>query len=93
MVGSESVQTATRLLLEKVKSTSSSESASGDTPKASVDWSFGKSTATTPVAQKLGNDVQLQLKHRQDVSSVTWHKKGDYFATVCPDGRRKRSAM
>jgi ribosome biogenesis protein ERB1 len=30
--------------------------------------------------------VRIVLKHFKEVSQVTWHGKGDYFATVMPDG-------
>ncbi|KAJ3348632.1 Ribosome biogenesis protein 1 [Kappamyces sp. JEL0680] len=30
-------------------------------------------------------NVLLELEFKKAVSSVIWHRKGDYFATVCPD--------
>lgn len=30
--------------------------------------------------------VRLALQHFKDVSQVTWHGRGDYFATVMPEG-------
>lgn len=35
--------------------------------------------------EKLGYKVRLQ--HQQTVKQITWHRKGDYFATVSPDAR------
>eukprot|EP00249_Psilotum_nudum_P016440 c25825_g1_i1 orf=239-2530(+) len=35
----------------------------------------------------------LQLQHQQVVQSVSWHYKGDYFASVAPDGNTKAVLM
>ncbi|XP_052230147.1 ribosome biogenesis protein bop1-B-like [Dreissena polymorpha] len=32
---------------------------------------------------------RLKLTHAHDVSQFTWHSKGDYFATVMPDGQTR----
>ncbi|XP_052818042.1 ribosome biogenesis protein bop1-like [Mya arenaria] len=32
---------------------------------------------------------RLNLSHGHDVSQVTWHSKGDYFATVMPQGQSR----
>lgn len=39
--------------------------------------------------EKSGEDASLkvQIKHSRPVTSVVWHKKGDYFASLCPQGR------
>lgn len=45
------------------------------------------STAATPVAtweEHEGGGVSIT--HRQPVSYLTWHAKGDYFASVAPTG-------
>ncbi|KAI9274353.1 NUC169 domain-containing protein [Phascolomyces articulosus] len=36
--------------------------------------------------EKYGFKVRLQ--HSQTVKQITWHRKGDYFATVAPDARQ-----
>ncbi|KAJ8936837.1 hypothetical protein NQ314_012153 [Rhamnusium bicolor] len=33
--------------------------------------------------------VRIILKHFKEVSQVTWHGRGDYFATVMPDGQNR----
>nr|NVI69943.1 putative ribosome biogenesis protein BOP1 homolog [Cucujiformia] len=33
--------------------------------------------------------VRLMLTHFKEVTQVTWHGKGDYFATVMPDGQNR----
>lgn len=33
--------------------------------------------------------VRIMLKHFKEVTQVTWHGKGDYFATVMPDGQNR----
>lgn len=37
--------------------------------------------------EKLG--FRMILKHFKEVTQVTWHGKGDYFATVMPDGQNR----
>ena len=31
---------------------------------------------------------KVRLQHSQTVKQITWHRKGDYFATVAPDARQ-----
>nr|MBE5724382.1 putative ribosome biogenesis protein BOP1-like protein [Cucujiformia] len=33
--------------------------------------------------------VRIQLTHFKEVNQVTWHGRGDYFATVMPDGQNR----
>ncbi|EZA58909.1 hypothetical protein DMN91_010615 [Ooceraea biroi] len=35
------------------------------------------------------NGIRIILNHFQAVKQVTWHGKGDYFATVMPDGQNR----
>ena len=36
--------------------------------------------------QKLAEGEGLELVHQHSVSNVTWHARGDYFASVAPTG-------
>jgi hypothetical protein len=88
-VGSAAVQTATRLLLDKVRATNAT--ADGEKDKPPVDWIFTANAAAARFsgmhAAAASDAHQLLLRHRHTVTYVTWHKRGDYFATVCPEGR------
>lgn len=35
------------------------------------------------------NGIRIILNHFKTVNQVTWHGKGDYFATVMPDGQNR----
>lgn len=35
------------------------------------------------------NGIRVILNHFKTVKQVTWHGKGDYFATVMPDGQNR----
>lgn len=35
------------------------------------------------------NGIRIILNHFKIVKQVTWHGKGDYFATVMPDGQNR----
>lgn len=35
------------------------------------------------------NGLRITLNHFKTVKQITWHGKGDYFATVMPDGQNK----
>ncbi|EFA05408.1 ribosome biogenesis protein BOP1 homolog [Tribolium castaneum] len=48
--------------------------------KTTVEWS----ESIDPKEYTQG--VRIALKHFKEVAQVTWHGKGDYFATVMPDG-------
>ncbi|KAI8060081.1 NUC169 domain-containing protein [Gongronella butleri] len=50
-----------------------------DEEKNAMVWS----KPTSEEATKYGFKVRLQ--HKQSVKQIVWHRKGDYFATVCPD--------
>ncbi|CAG9853736.1 unnamed protein product [Phyllotreta striolata] len=50
--------------------------------RATVQW-------IEPDEEQYKNGVRLILKHFKDVCQVTWHAKGDYFATVMPDGQNR----
>ncbi|KAI9315488.1 NUC169 domain-containing protein [Dichotomocladium elegans] len=49
--------------------------------KAIIGWE----KASEEDEEKYGFKIQLQ--HSQVVKQITWHRKGDYFATVSPDAR------
>ncbi|CAH0548634.1 unnamed protein product [Brassicogethes aeneus] len=42
-----------------------------------------------PTQELYERGVRLHLKHFKEVTQVTWHGKGDYFATVMPDGANR----
>jgi ribosome biogenesis protein ERB1 len=46
------------------------------------DGAWGK---PTPLEKKHGHLIHLQLKKTS--TNLVWHRKGDYFATVAPDGK------
>lgn len=51
--------------------------------KTAVQWS----TCTDPEETKMG--VRLILTHFQEIKQVTWHGRGDYFASVMPTGQNR----
>ncbi|CAH1102227.1 unnamed protein product [Psylliodes chrysocephalus] len=53
-----------------------------DRVRTTIQWS-------EPDSEQHQRGVRLILKHFKDVSQVTWHGKGDYFATVMPDGQNR----
>ena len=42
-----------------------------------------------PLDVDYNKGIRLILKHNHEVSFVTWHRKGDYFSSVCPEGKSK----
>nr|MBE5724360.1 putative ribosome biogenesis protein BOP1-like protein [Cucujiformia] len=50
--------------------------------KSTVQWS-------QPEDALYKSGVRLMLTHFKDVTQVTWHGKGDYFASVMPDGQNR----
>lgn len=53
--------------------------------RSTVQWSV-------PEEDLFKRGVRVVLTHFREVTQVTWHGKGDYFATVMPDGQN-RSVM
>nr|MBE5724364.1 putative ribosome biogenesis protein BOP1-like protein [Cucujiformia] len=47
-----------------------------------VQWSL-------PEDELFKRGVRVVLTHFKEVSQVTWHGRGDYFATVMPDGQNR----
>ena len=48
----------------------------------------GSSGAAAPVATwQAFEDEGVAISHRQPVTYLTWHSKGDYFASVAPTGQ------
>lgn len=47
-----------------------------------VSWS-------TPSLEEYDQGVRIVLHHFKDVKQVTWHGRGDYFATVMPEGANR----
>ncbi|XP_045465857.1 ribosome biogenesis protein BOP1 homolog [Harmonia axyridis] len=50
--------------------------------RTTVQWSL-------PEDELYKRGVRIVLTHFKEVSQVTWHGKGDYFATVMPDGQNR----
>ena len=73
MVASEETLINTDALLVQTGNAKSEES------RINVEWI--KATEKESLA-----GYRQRIQHRLDVTSVVWHKKGDYFATVSPDG-------
>lgn len=50
-------------------------------PEWKVEWQY-------PTDEFIAKGVYLILKHKLEKSCkyFTWHYKGDYFSTVCPEG-------
>ncbi|RUS26667.1 rRNA processing-related protein [Jimgerdemannia flammicorona] len=40
-----------------------------------------------PTEQEEEDGYRLVIQHSQSVKQITWHRKGDYFATVAPDAQ------
>jgi len=36
----------------------------------------------------MGIRLKIEFKDTLELQFVTWHHKGDYFATVCPEGNK-----
>ncbi|XP_017780105.1 PREDICTED: ribosome biogenesis protein BOP1 homolog [Nicrophorus vespilloides] len=53
-----------------------------DKVKTTVQW-------VDPTEEEYAKGFRLILKHFKEVAQVTWHGKGDYFATVMPEGANK----
>lgn len=53
--------------------------------KTAVQW-------TTPESDEYEMGFRIVITHFKQIKQVTWHGKGDYFATVMPDGAN-RSAL
>ncbi|KAJ3311588.1 Ribosome biogenesis protein 1 [Blyttiomyces sp. JEL0837] len=53
-------------------------------------WSFDSSSTLIewhkPTTTEYEQGFRAKLSFTKDVSRVVWHRKGDYFATVCPSG-------
>nr|NVI69934.1 putative ribosome biogenesis protein BOP1 homolog [Cucujiformia] len=50
--------------------------------KATVQWS-------KPEEDMFSRGVRIVLTHFKEVSQVTWHGRGDYFASVMPEGQNR----
>lgn len=50
--------------------------------RSSVKWE-------EPSDEEYNNGIRVCLKHFKEITQVTWHCKGDYFATVMPDGQNR----
>lgn len=82
-VGDRLIQTKTDKLLSIVPET---EVITSDRVRNTVQWEHVTDEDDVDYAT---NSFRIVLKHFKEVSQVTWHCKGDYFATVMPDGQNR----
>nr|MBE5724359.1 putative ribosome biogenesis protein BOP1-like protein [Cucujiformia] len=61
---------------------SSVQSVMSERVKTTVQWS-------QPDEEFFNRGVRVVLNHFKEVNQVTWHGRGDYFATVMPDGQNR----
>nr|NVI69905.1 putative ribosome biogenesis protein BOP1 homolog [Cucujiformia] len=61
---------------------SSIEAVMSERVRSTVQWS-------QPEEELFKRGVRIMLAHFKEVSQVTWHGRGDYFATVMPDGQNR----
>lgn len=52
--------------------------------KTAVKWE-----SFTPDSTEWSEGIRASLHHFKDVTQVTWHGRGDYIATVMPDGQNR----
>lgn len=55
-----------------------------DRVKNTIRWE-----AVDPTSEDWDKGVRVKLQHFKVVTQVTWHGRGDYFATVMPDGQNR----
>ncbi|KYM83997.1 Ribosome biogenesis protein BOP1 like protein [Atta colombica] len=78
-VGDNLITSKTDQLLEIIPQ---SEIIVSDRVQSAVQWEQVK-------GDHWNNGVRIILNHFKTVKQVTWHGKGDYFATVMPDGQNR----
>ncbi|XP_032665304.1 ribosome biogenesis protein BOP1 homolog [Odontomachus brunneus] len=78
-VGDHLITSKTDELLEIIPQT---EVIVSEKVKSAVQWEQAEGEHFT-------NGLRVVLNHFKTVKQVTWHGKGDYFATVMPDGQNK----
>jgi ribosome biogenesis protein ERB1 len=50
--------------------------------KIAVEWK-------QPTKEQYDEGIRIVLEHFKEVKQVTWHGKGDYFASVMPEGSNR----
>ncbi|XP_076661307.1 ribosome biogenesis protein BOP1 homolog [Halictus rubicundus] len=78
-VGDRLINSKTDQLLEIIPQ---SDVIVSDRVKTAVQWEQAEGEHNT-------NGIRIILNHFKIVKQVTWHGKGDYFATVMPDGQNR----
>eukprot|EP00744_Colponema_vietnamica_P002685 GILI01004181.1.p1 GENE.GILI01004181.1~~GILI01004181.1.p1 ORF type:complete len:673 (+),score=203.38 GILI01004181.1:721-2739(+) len=68
---------------EMVEDDESAGKESGDKAHRACAWKKGRKGKGKDMYKKGG--LRMVLQHNKPVKSITWHHKGDYFATVCPE--------
>ncbi|XP_078039140.1 ribosome biogenesis protein BOP1 homolog [Augochlora pura] len=78
-VGDRLINSKTDQLLEIIPQ---SDVIVSDRVKTAVQWEQAE-------GEHMLNGIRIVLNHFKIVKQVTWHGKGDYFATVMPDGQNR----
>lgn len=78
-VGDDHITRKTDELLEIIPQ---SETIVSDRVQSAVQWEQAE-------GEHWANGIRIILNHFQIVKQITWHGKGDYFATVMPDGQNR----
>nr|MBE5724357.1 putative ribosome biogenesis protein BOP1-like protein [Cucujiformia] len=78
-VGDRLVCSKTDSVLHEAESV---EAAMIERVRTTVQWSL-------PEEELFKRGVRVVLTHFKEVAQVTWHGRGDYFATVMPDGQNR----
>nr|MBE5724375.1 putative ribosome biogenesis protein BOP1-like protein [Cucujiformia] len=78
-VGDHLVCSKTDTVLQEAPAT---ESLMTERVRSTVQWS-------QPEDDLYKRGVRIMLTHFKEVNQVTWHGRGDYFATVMPDGQNR----
>ncbi|XP_011863795.1 PREDICTED: ribosome biogenesis protein BOP1 homolog [Vollenhovia emeryi] len=78
-IGDNHIASKTDQLLEIIPQ---SEIIVSDRVQSAVQWEQAE-------GEHWSNGIRIILNHFKTVKQVTWHGKGDYFATVMPDGQNR----
>ncbi|KAL8980913.1 MAG: hypothetical protein Q9177_005739 [Variospora cf. flavescens] len=86
-IASPELETRSRSLLDAGFGYATSNPSSESTKKTSAaQW-------TRPATHLLESDVLLQTRLRSTVKVISWHRRGDYLATVSPSGQSSAVAI
>ncbi|KAL8646517.1 MAG: hypothetical protein Q9210_006098 [Variospora velana] len=86
-IASPELETRSRSLLDAGFGYATSNPSSDSTKKTpAAQW-------TRPAAHLLESDVLLQTRLRSTIKVISWHRRGDYLATVSPSGQSSAVAI